>query len=249
MKTGCFQISVFVFFFRYIPRHGISGSIQFSHSVVSDSLPPHGLQHPRLPCPSPTPRAYSNLRPSSQWYYSTISSCVILFSSCLQSFPASESFPRSQFFASDSQSIRASASASVPPMNIQDWFPLQLTALILQSKGLSRVFNTTVQTHQFFSAQLSLWSNSHIHTWLLQKPQLWLYRPLSARYLCLCFLTCWVHHNFSSKEQASFNFMAAVTIHSDFRAQESKVSLLPLFPHLFAMKWWDWMPWSYSFEC
>ena len=215
---------------------------QFS-SVVSDSLPPHGLQHPRLPCPSPTPRAYSNLRPSSQWYYSTISSCVILFSSCLQSFPASESFPRSQFFASGSQSIRASASASVPPMNIQDWFPLQLTALILQSKGLWRVFsNTTVQTHQFFSAQLSLWSNSHIHTWLLQKPQLWLYRRLSARYLCLCFLTCWVHHNFSSKEQASFNFMAAVTIHSDFRAQESKVSQCC---HCFPI----YLPWSDGTEC
>ena len=129
----------------------------FSHSVVSDSLWPHGLQHARLPCPSPTPRAYSNSCPSTQGYHTTISSSVIPFSVHLQPFPASVSFPMSQFFASGGWSIGVSALASVLAMNIQDWFPLGLTGLTsLQSKGLSRVFsNTTVQKHQFFSAQLS----------------------------------------------------------------------------------------------
>ena len=128
-------------------------SVQFSHSVVSDSLWPHGLQHTRLPGPSPTLGAYSNSCPSSQSCYPTISSYVP-FSSHLQCFPASGSFQMSQFFASGSQSIGVSASASVLPMNIKDWFPLGLTGWIsLQSKGLSRVFsNTTVQKHQFFSA-------------------------------------------------------------------------------------------------
>ena len=119
----------------------------FSHSVVSDSLPPHGLQHTRLPCSSSTPGACSNSCPLSQWCHTTVSSC-------LQSFPASESFPRSQFFASGGQIIGVSASASVLPMNIQDWFPLGLIGLIsLQYKGLTRVFsNTTVQNYQFFGA-------------------------------------------------------------------------------------------------
>ena len=140
------------------------------------TLQSHGLQHARLSCPSPTPRACSKSCPSSWWSHPTISSSVIPFSSCLQSFPASGSFPVSQFFASGGQSIGALASASVLPMNIQDWFPLGLTGWIsLLSKGLSRVFsNTTVQKHQFFGTQLSLWSNSHIHTWLLGKAQLWL---------------------------------------------------------------------------
>ena len=133
---------------------------------------PHGLQHARLPCPSSTPRVCSNSYPSSQWCHPTISSSVVPFSSCLQSFPASGSFPRSQSFPSGGQSIRGSASALVLPMNIQDWFPLGLTGLIsLQSKGLSRVFsNTTVQKHQFFGAQPSSQSNSHIHTWPQEKP-------------------------------------------------------------------------------
>ena len=132
----------------------------------------HGLQHTRLSCTSPTPRACSNSCPSSWWCYPTISSSVIHFSSCLQSFPESGSFPMSQVFASSGQSTGASASASVLPMNIQDWFPLGETGLIfLQSKGLSRVFsNTTVQKHQFLDTQLTLWSNSHIHIWLLEKP-------------------------------------------------------------------------------
>ena len=129
-------------------------SVQFSCSVMSDSLRPHELQHSRLLCLSPTPRACSNSCPSSWWCHPTISSSVIPFSSCLQSFPESGSFPMSQFFASGGQSIGVSDSSSVLPMNIQDWFPLGVTGLItLQSKGLSMVFsNTTVQKHQLSSA-------------------------------------------------------------------------------------------------
>ena len=136
-------------------------SVQFSHSVVSDSWRPHGLQHARLPCPSPTPRAYSNSCPLSRWCHPTISSSIGPFSSHLQSFPASRSFLRCQFFASGGQSIGISASASVLPMNIQHWFPVGWISWIsLQSKRLSRVFsNTTVQKHHFFSTQLSLLSN------------------------------------------------------------------------------------------
>ena len=146
-------------------------SVQFRCSVLFDSLRPHGLQHARLPCPLPTPGACSNSCPS-RWCHPTISSTAVPFSSCLQSFPASGSFLMSRLLAWGGQSIEVSASASVLPMNIQDWFPLGLTGLIfLQSKGFSRVFsNTTGQKHQFFSAQLSLWSNSHIHIWLLEKP-------------------------------------------------------------------------------
>ena len=133
-------------------------SVQFSHSVMSNSLPLHGLQHSRPPCPSPTPGVYSNSCPLSRWCHPTISSSVVLFSSHLQSFRASRSFPMSQFFTSGGQSIGVSASTSILPMNIQDWFPLGWTGWIsLQSKGLSRVFsNTTVHKHQFFGAQLSL---------------------------------------------------------------------------------------------
>ena len=148
-------------------------SVQFSLSVLSNSFWHHGLQHARLPCPSPMPGAYSNSCSSSQWCHSTISSSVVPFSFCLQSFPASGSFQLSQFFTSGGQSVGVSASASVLPiMNIQDWFPLGWSGWTsLQSKGLSRVFsNTTVQKHQFFDAQLSLESKSHIHTWLLEKP-------------------------------------------------------------------------------
>ena len=132
--------------------------VQFSRSVMSDSLRPHGLQHTRPPCPSPTPRVHPDSHPSSRWCHPTISSSVIPFSSHPQSFPASGSFQMSQFFTSGGQSIEVSASASVLPMNIQNWFPLGWTGWIsLQSKGLSRVFsNTTVQKHQFFGTQLSL---------------------------------------------------------------------------------------------
>ena len=142
-------------------------SVQFSHSVVSDSLWPHRLQHARLPCPSSTPRAYSNSCPLSQWYHLTISSSVVPFSSHLQSFPDSGSFQMRQFFASGGQRTGVSALTPVLTMNIQDWFPLGWTGWIsLLSKGLPRVFsNTTVQKHQFFGTQLSSQSNSHIHTW------------------------------------------------------------------------------------
>ena len=149
---------------------GLYLKVLFS-SVVNNSLRPHKSQHARPPCPSPTPRVYSNPCPSSQWCHPTISSSVIPFSSHLQSFPALGSFQMSQFFTSGGQSIGVSALASVLPMNIQDWFPLGWASWIsFLSKGLSRVFfNTTVQKHQFFSAQPSLWSNSHIHTRLLKK--------------------------------------------------------------------------------
>ena len=141
-------------FFSYV----LQTSVQFSCSVMSVSLWPHGLQHARPPCPSPTPRAYSNSCSLSWSYHPTISSSVIPFSSHLQSFPASGSFQMTRFFTSGSQSIGISASASVLPMNIQDWFPLGWTGWIsLLSKGLLRVFsNTTVQKCEFFSGQLSL---------------------------------------------------------------------------------------------
>ena len=148
---------------------------KFSLSSVqslSESAPlqPNELQQKRLPCPSPAPSDWSNSCPSSLWCSPTISSSVVPFSSCLRSFPASGSFFRSQFFASGGRSI--GASASVLPINIQDWFPLELTGLIsLESKELSSVFsNTTVQKRQFYTTQLSLWSNSHIHIQLLEKP-------------------------------------------------------------------------------
>ena len=155
--------------FTFLTPLNIGSSIQFSSLlVVSNSLQLHGLQHARLPCPSPKPGAYSNSCPYSQWSHLTISLSIIPFSFCLQSFSASGSFPKSQFFPSGGQTIGISASVSVIPMNILNWFPLAFISL--QSKGLSKVLSsTTVQMHEFFSAQLSLWSNSHIHTWLLEK--------------------------------------------------------------------------------
>ena len=151
----------------------------------------HGLQHARLPCPSLSSRLCSNSRALSWWCYLTMSSSAALFSFCLQSFPTSGSFPISRVFISGSQSIGTSALASVFAMSIQCWLPLGLTVLIsLQSKGLFRVFSsTTICKHQFFSTQPSLWSNSHVHTWLLEKPQLWLDEPLSTKW-CLCFWIC-----------------------------------------------------------
>ena len=144
----------------------------FSCSVMSDSLQPHGMQYTRLPCPSLSPGVCSNSCPLSWWCYPTISSSAAPFSSCLRSFPESGSLPVSRFFASGGHSIGVSASASVLPVNIQGWFPLGLTGLIsLQSNRFSRVFSSiTIWKHQFFCAQLSLCSSSHIHTWLLEKP-------------------------------------------------------------------------------
>ena len=137
----------------------------FSHSVMSNSFWPHGLQHINLPCLSPSSRVCSNSHSLSRWCHPTISSSVVPFSSCLLSFPASGSFPRSRLFTSGGRSTGASASASVLPMNIQHWFSLGLTGWIsLQSKGLSRLFSrATLQKHQFFGGQSYLWSNSHIH--------------------------------------------------------------------------------------
>ena len=146
-------------------------SVQFSRSVVSDSLWPHESQHTRPPCPSPIPKVHSDSRPSSPWCHPTISSSVVPFS-CPQSLPASESFPMSQLFTWGVQSTGVSALASVLPKNTQDWSPSEWTGWIsLQPKGLSRVFsNTTVQKYQFFGAQPSSQSNSHIHTWPEEKP-------------------------------------------------------------------------------
>ena len=138
--------------------NGIFSSVQFSHSVMSDSSWPHGPQHTRPPCPSPTPRVYSNSSPLSWWCHPTISSSAFPFSSCLQSFPASRSFQMSQFFTAGGQSIGVAASTSVLPMDTPDWSPLGWACWVsLSSKELSRVLsNTTVQKHQSFSAQLSL---------------------------------------------------------------------------------------------
>jgi len=134
---------------------------------MSDSLWPHGQQHTKLPCPSPSPRTCSNSCLLSRWYYPAISSSVIPFSSCLQSFPSSGSFSMNWLFASCGQRIGISASASILPMNIQGWFSLELTGLIsLQSRGLSRVFsNTTLQKHQFFGTQPSLWNSRKVSGW------------------------------------------------------------------------------------
>ena len=167
----------------YEKLYATISSVYFSRSVMSDSLWPNGRQHTIPPCPSPTPRIYSNSCPLSRWCHRTISSSVIPFSSCLQYFPALGSFPMSQLFASGSQSIGVSASTSVLPMNIQEWFLLGWNGCIsLLFKGFSRVFNTTVQKHEFFGIQPSLWSNYHICTWLLEKPYLWLCGPLSAKW-------------------------------------------------------------------
>ena len=153
-------------------KRTVKSSVQFSRSVVSNSLRPHESQHARLPCPSPIPGACSNSCPLSRWCHPTISSSFVPFSSQLQSFPASGSFQMSQLFPSGDQITGVPASASVLPMNIQDWLPLGWTGWIsLQSKGLSSVFSkTTVQKHKFFGTQLSSQSNSHTHTWLLEKP-------------------------------------------------------------------------------
>ena len=146
-------------------------SVQFSCLVMSESLWSHEWQHTRPPCPSPTPGVHWDSCPLSQWCHPAISSSVVPFSSCPQSLPASESFPMNQLFAWGGQSTGLSALTSFLPKKSQGWSPSEWTGWIpLQSKGLSRVFNTTVQKHQFFSAQLSSQSNSHIHTWPLEKP-------------------------------------------------------------------------------
>ena len=161
---------MFEYVLEQIP--GRSDSVQFSCSVVSDSLWPHESQNARLPCPSPTPGVHSDSRPSSQWCHPAISSSVVPFSSCPQSLTASGSFPMSQLFAWGRRRTGVSASASFLPKKSQGWSPSEWTGWIsLQSKGLSRVFsNTTVQKHQVFGVQPTSQSNSHIHTWPLEKP-------------------------------------------------------------------------------
>ena len=156
----------------WLPWEERIGNLGFSLFKFSRSVVSHESQHARPPCPSPSPGVHSNSHPSSQWCHSAISSSVVPFSSCCQSLPASESFPMSQLFAWGGQSTGVSALASFLPKNTQDWSPSEWTDFIsLQSKGLSRVFsNSTVQKHQFFGAQLSSQSNSHIHTWPLEKP-------------------------------------------------------------------------------
>ena len=158
-------------------------SDQISPSVMSDSLQPHESQNTRPPCPSPTPRVHWDSCPSSQWCYPAISSSVVPFSFCPQSFPASEYFPMSQLFSWGGQSTGVSTLASFLPKKPQGWSPSEWTGWIsLKSKGLSRVFsNTKVQKHQFFSAQPSSQSKSHIHTWLLEKPYPWLDEHLLAK--------------------------------------------------------------------
>ena len=181
------------------------------------------------------PSLLPSICPFSWWCHPTISSSVIPFCSCLQSFPASGSLSMSQLVTSSGQSI--GASASVLPMNIQDWFPLGWTGWIpLLFKGLSRVSSsTTIWEHQFFSAQPSLWCNSYICTWLQEKPQLWLYGPLLPKW-CLCFLICCPRF---------FLFMAAVTIFSDFGAQGKKIChCLRCFPVYLPWSGWARMPWS-----
>ena len=166
------EISLQYVWLHLCVRYTFSQSVQFSQSVVSDSLRPHESQHARPPCPSPIPGVHPNSCPSSRWCHPTISPSVVPFSSCPQSFPALGSFPMNQVFASGRESIGVSASTSVLLMNTQNWFPLGWTGWIfLQSKALLRVFsNTTVQKHQFFGTQLSSQSNSHIHTWPLERP-------------------------------------------------------------------------------
>ena len=180
------ELCHFLWFVIRNPREQYTLLLLFSCWFTSNSLWPHGLQHDRLPCSSLSPRVCSDSCPLSRWCYQTISFSVVLFSSCLQSFPASGSFPVNRLFASGGRSIGASASASVLPMSIQGWFPLDVTGFTpLKAKGLSRVLSsTTIWRHQFFGAQPSLWSSSHIRTWLLEKPWLWLHPFVAKWYVC-----------------------------------------------------------------
>ena len=215
-----------------------------SWSWVWPFATPHALQQARLPCPSLSPRVCSNSYPLSQWYHPTISSSASPFSSCPQSFQTSGSSSNEKItfcirwpkYWSFSFSISSSSEYSGLISFRIDSFD-HLVVLLKVFSG------TTVWKHQFFGIQSSLWSNSHVCIWLQEKPELWLYGPLSSKWY-LCFLMCCLCcHSFSSKKQASFNFMAVVTIHSDLGAQEEKnLSLLLLFPLPFSVKSWDWMP-------
>ena len=217
-----------------------------SHSVVSNSLWLHGMQHTRIPCRSTSPGVCSNSYPWNQWCHPTILSSVVPFSSCLQSFPAFGSFSMTWLFTSGGQSTGASSLASVLSMNIQGWFPSGLTGLIsLQSKELSKVFSSiTVWRHRSLGVQPFLLSSLHIHTWLLEKPKLWLYGLLLAKW-CLYFLIhCLDCHNFIPKSKhllLSWLQSPSVVILEPKKIKSVTVSL---FPYLFAMKWWDQMLWA-----
>ena len=202
-KNICYKLNHFTVHQKHNTVNQLS--VQFS-SVQSLSrvqlLRPHESQHARPPCPSPSPRVHLNSCPSSQWCHPAISSLVVPFSSCPQSFPASELFPMSQLFTWGGQSTEVSALASFLPKKSQRWSPSEWTGWIsLQSKGLSRAFfNTTVQKHQFFGAQLSSQSNSHIHTWPQEKPQPWLDGLCWQSNVSTFQYAIQVGHNFSSKE-------------------------------------------------
>ena len=199
-------------------------SVQFSLSVMSDSLQPHELQHARPPCPSPTPRVHSNSRPSSQWCHPAISSSVVPFSSCPQSLPASGSFPMSQLFTWGGQNTGVSVLASLLPKNTQDWSPSEWTGWIsLQSKGLSRVFsNTTVQKHQFFGIQLSSQSNSHnTNCWYL--PSLFFFFLHLEKCFCLIKIVLGkVYETYTSPKLSFFPHW-----NPTFNQTRRKISLVP----------------------
>ena len=202
----------------------------------------------QTPCPSLSPRVCSNSCPLNRWCHPTISSSVIPFSSCLQSFPASGSFPMSLFFASGVQSIGASASASVLPMNIQYWFPLELTGLIsLQSRGLSGVLSsTTVQKDRFLSALPSLWSNSHIHTWLLERTV----RTFVGKVMSLLFnmLPRFVIAFLPRSKHLLISWVQSLST-VILEPKKIKSVTVSIVSPSFAMRWWDWMLWYSLFEC
>ena len=197
---------------------------------MSNYLQPQGLQHARLLCLPLSSRVCSNPCPLRKWCYLTISSSGTPLSYCFQSFPTSGSFPMSQLFASGGQSIRASVSALVLAMNIQGWFPLELTDWF----DLLAIQGTPKSLLQHYNLKASIIRSSVFFVVQLSHPR------------CLCFLIFYlVCHSFPPKEQVSFNFMAAVTVCSDTGAQENKIChCFHFFPHLFAMKWWNQMPWS-----
>ena len=212
----------------------------FSHSAMSDSWRPHGLQHARLPCPSPFPRVSSKSCLLSQWCHPTISPLVVPISFCPQTFPASGYFPKNRFFESGGRSVGSSASALVLPVNIQGWSPLGWTGWIsLQSEGLSRVFSsTTVQKHQFFGAQLSLWSTSHPYMTTGKTVGLtrWTFvgKVMSLLYNMLCrFVIAFLPK--SKRLLISWLQSPSAVI---FEPKKMKSSLFPLFPHLFARLPW-----------
>ena len=228
--------------------------IQFTRSVVSDSLWPHGLQHATPPCPSQTPRAHLNSCWLSRWCHPTISSSVVPFSSCFQSFPASGSFPTSQFFTSGGQSNGTSTSASVLPMSIQVWFSLGLAGLIsLQFKRLSRVFsNTTVWKHQFFSVQLSLFIVQLSHPYMTTGKTIVLTRWTFAGKVMSLFFNTLSRLVITFLPRSKYLLISWLQAPSAVILEPKKMKSVTasLFPHLFDMTWWDQMAWTmenYSF--